>query len=69
MQAEKDTLQFKASARAWYDKIVEFLTHSDYLVAYVDSSLFVKVNEVKLAIVLVYVDDLIFTGDDEEEIQ
>jgi hypothetical protein len=30
--------------------------------------LFVKANEGKLAIVLVYVDDLVITGDDEEEI-
>ncbi|KAM2056264.1 hypothetical protein ACFX16_029094 [Malus domestica] len=35
---------------------------------YVYSSLFVKANEGKLAIVLVYVDDLIITGDDEAEI-
>ncbi|XP_042423573.1 uncharacterized mitochondrial protein AtMg00810-like [Zingiber officinale] len=33
-----------------------------------DSSLFVKSNEGKLAIVLVYVDDLVITGDDGSEI-
>ncbi|KAA3467751.1 Integrase, catalytic core [Gossypium australe] len=36
--------------------------------AWYDSRLFVKVSEGKLAIVLVYVDDLIITGDDSEEI-
>ncbi|KAE8675325.1 Detected protein of unknown function [Hibiscus syriacus] len=54
--------------RAWYGKIAEFLTKSGYSITPTDSSLFVKVNEGKLAIVLVYVDDLIITGDDEAEI-
>ena len=36
--------------------------------AHADFSLFVKAREGKLAIVLVYVDDLIVTGDDEREI-
>ncbi|KAE8670896.1 Detected protein of unknown function [Hibiscus syriacus] len=54
--------------RAWYGKIAEFLTKSGYLVTSADSSLFVKANEGKLAIVLMYVDDLILIGDDEAEI-
>lgn len=58
----------KQSPRACYGKIAEFLTQSGYLVTSADSSLFVKVDGGKLAIVLVYVDDLIVTGDDEEEI-
>ena len=58
----------KQAPRAWYGKIAEFLTHSGYLVTSADSSLFVKAKEKKLAIVLVYVDDLIITGDCEEEI-
>ena len=59
----------KQAPRAWYGKIGEFLTHGGYSVAPADSSLFVKANGKKLAIVLVYVDDLIITGDDEEEIR
>lgn len=59
----------KQAPRAWYGKIVEFLTRSGYLVAHTDSSLFTKEREGKLAIVLVYVDDLIITGDDIQEIQ
>ena len=58
----------KQALRAWYGKIAEFLTQSGYLVTLTDSSLLVKANEGKIAIVLVYVDDLIITGDDETEI-
>ncbi|KAJ9692429.1 hypothetical protein PVL29_011471 [Vitis rotundifolia] len=39
-----------------------------YSVTPANSSLFIKANGGKLAIVLVYVDDLIITGDDVEEI-
>ncbi|XP_028100619.1 uncharacterized protein LOC114299981 [Camellia sinensis] len=60
--------RLKQAPRAWYGKIVEFLTQSVYSRAPADSSLFVKANGGKLAIVLVYIDDLIITGDDVEEI-
>ncbi|KAL4378176.1 hypothetical protein GQ457_02G021320 [Hibiscus cannabinus] len=59
--------RLKQAPRAWYGKIAEFLTYSGYFVAHSDSSLFVKAIEGKLAIVLVYVDDLIITGDSEDE--
>ncbi|KAM1391671.1 hypothetical protein ACFX2I_019364 [Malus domestica] len=58
----------KQAPRAWYSKIAKFFTQSGYSVTPADSSLFVKANEGKLAIVLVYVDDLIITGEDEAEI-
>ncbi|KAL0402265.1 UNVERIFIED_CONTAM: Retrovirus-related Pol polyprotein from transposon RE1 [Sesamum latifolium] len=58
----------KQAPRAWYGKIVEFLTHGGYLMISADSSLFIKAKERKLAVVLVYVDDLIITGDYEEEV-
>ena len=58
----------KQAPRAWYGKIAEFLTQSGYSVAHADSSLFIKAREGKLAIVLVYVDDLIITGDNQREI-
>ena len=48
-------------------RLLNFLL-SGYFLTPVDSSLFVKANGGKLAIVLVYVDDLIITGDCEEEI-
>nr|XP_017221153.1 PREDICTED: uncharacterized mitochondrial protein AtMg00810-like [Daucus carota subsp. sativus] len=58
----------KQAPRAWYGKIAEFLSLCGYVMAQSDSSLFVKIREGKLAVVLVYVDDLIITGDDIEEI-
>ncbi|KAK4390210.1 Retrovirus-related Pol polyprotein from transposon RE2 [Sesamum angolense] len=58
----------KQAPRAWYGKIAEFLTHSGYLMTSADSSLFIKAKERKLAIVLAYADDLIITGDYEEEV-
>ncbi|KAL0378501.1 UNVERIFIED_CONTAM: Retrovirus-related Pol polyprotein from transposon RE1 [Sesamum radiatum] len=58
----------KQAPRAWYGKIAKFLTHSGYLMTSADSSLFIKAKERKLAVVLVYVDDLIITCDCEEEV-
>ena len=64
----KALYRLKQAPKAWYGKIAEFLTQSGYSVTPVDFSLFVKANEGKIAIVLVHVDDLIITSDDEVEI-
>ena len=66
---KKTLYGLKQEPRAWYSKIAEFLTHDNYLVAHADSSLFIKTNEGKLAPMLVYMDDLILTGDVEKEIR
>jgi len=63
---QKALYRLKQAPRAWYGKIIEFLTHNDYLVMSAYASLFIKAKGEKLAIVLVYVDDLIITGDCEE---
>lgn len=68
MQIKEETLWIEASTKTWYGKIAEFMIQSGYAMAPSDSSLFVRVQKGKLAIVLVYVDDLIITGDDEAEI-
>ncbi len=62
---QKALYGLKQAPRAWYRKIDEFLTYSGYSVTPADSSLFVKANGGKLAIVLVYVDDLIKANEDE----
>ena len=58
----------KQALRAWYCKIAKFMTQSGYSITPADSSLFSKANEGKIAIMLVYIDDLIIIGDDKAEI-
>jgi Reverse transcriptase (RNA-dependent DNA polymerase) len=60
---KKTLYKLKQTLRAWYGKIVVFLVHSGYTMAISNSSLFIKDIGDKLAIVLVYVDDLILTED------
>lgn len=55
----------KQASRVWYGKIVEFFIQRGYSITPPDSILFVRVKEGKVAIILVYVDDLIIIGDDE----
>ena len=69
MQDKNALYGLKQAPRAWYGKIAEFLLQSGYSVAPADSSLFVKAQDEKLAIVLVHVDDLIVTRDDDWENQ
>ena len=66
---KKTLYGLKQAPRAWYGKIDEFFVQSGFKVAPSNSSLFVKAKEGRLAIILVYVDDLIITGDYSEEIQ
>ena len=65
---KKELYGLKQNPQAWFGKIGEFLVQSGFKVAPSDSSLFVKEKESRLVIVLVYVDDLIITGDFSEEI-
>lgn len=58
----------KQSPRAWFGNIGEFLEQSGFIITSVDASLFVKKKEDKVAIMLVYVNDLIITGAHDEMI-
>jgi hypothetical protein len=66
---KKSLYGLKQAPRAWYGKIGEFHIQNDFKVAPSDSSLFVIFKEGRIAIVLFYVDDLIITGENVEEIQ
>ncbi|CAN1837958.1 Retrovirus-related Pol polyprotein from transposon TNT 1-94 [Linum perenne] len=60
----------KQSPRAWFEKFTKAVTSAGYYHCQSDHTLFVKHSKSgKLAILIVYVDDIIITGDDTEEIQ
>ncbi|XP_068328140.1 uncharacterized mitochondrial protein AtMg00810-like [Pyrus communis] len=58
----------KQSPRAWYAKLSFILEKFDFRRSNADSSLFVRVGSVGKLIVLIYVDDLIVTGNNVEEV-
>ncbi|MFS8006619.1 putative RNA-directed DNA polymerase [Helianthus anomalus] len=59
----------KQSPRSWFGKMAEFLEQNGYQPTAADHSLFVKQIGDKVVCILVYVDDLILTGDIPEEIE
>lgn len=58
----------KYAPRAWYVKIVEFLQFYGYHSTNANSSMFVKKDGHLHMVVLLYVDDMIVTGSDKNEI-
>jgi Reverse transcriptase (RNA-dependent DNA polymerase) len=65
---KKSIYGLKQSPRAWYGKLSHFLISYNFKISGADSSLFIKYNFNSITVVLVYVDDLIITGDNQEEI-
>jgi Reverse transcriptase (RNA-dependent DNA polymerase) len=64
----KSIYELKQYSRAWYDKLSHFLISCNFKVSGSNSSLFIKNNINEITIVLVYVDDIIITGDNQIEI-
>ncbi|KAM2243723.1 hypothetical protein ACFX1S_010508 [Malus domestica] len=58
----------KQSPRAWYAKLSSVLISVGFKSSNADSSLFVRTRAVGTLVVLIYVDDLIITGDNTDEI-
>src|SRR6516165_847482 len=53
----------KQAPRAWSDKISKYLVSIGFVVGATDSSLYVKKTDLGIVIIVIYVDDLILTGD------
>jgi len=58
----------KQAPRAWSDKIGQYLVTSGFQTSHADFSLYVKRTDHGIVIIVIYVDDLIFTGDSDADI-
>ena len=64
---KKSIYGLKQSPKAWFDKFLGSLRDMGYYQCYNDHALFIKRGASgKVSILLVYVDDIIITGDDKE---
>jgi Reverse transcriptase (RNA-dependent DNA polymerase) len=61
--------ELKQSPQTWYEKLSSYLTSCNFQISSVDHSLFSKMGENCVTNILVYVDDIIITGDNLEEIK
>ena len=59
----------KQAPRAWHSKIAQYLTSIDFCMSDVDHSLYVRVTNKGIVVIVIYVDDLIIGGDSLDAIQ
>ena len=65
---KKSLYGLKQSPRAWFEKFTRSVKRQRYSQAQTDHTMFIKHSrDGKVTIFLVYVDDIILTGDDENE--
>ncbi|KAE8683346.1 putative protein phosphatase 2C 12 [Hibiscus syriacus] len=65
----KSLYGLKQSPRAWFERFTKVILKNGYKQSLADHTLFIKITSTnKKAILIVYVDDIILTRDDEEEI-
>jgi len=58
----------KQAPKAWSDKIGRYLVTSGFQTSNVDFSLYVKKTNCGIVVIVIYVDDLIVTRDNDEDI-
>ncbi|TYK01384.1 Cysteine-rich RLK (RECEPTOR-like protein kinase) 8 [Cucumis melo var. makuwa] len=63
---QKSLYGLKQSPKAWFDRFITFVKSQGYSQGHSDHILFTKVLE-KIAILIVYVDDIVLSGDDQTE--
>ena len=64
---KKSLYGLKQSPRAWFGRFTSFMRSIGYKQSNSDHTLFLKHNGERITALIVYVDDMIVTGDDPEE--
>jgi len=59
----------RQAGRQWYAKLSHFLLNNGYVLSAADHSLFLKTHSNHITTLLVYVDDIVLTGNNAEEIK
>ena len=65
---ERSLYGLKQSPRAWFEHFCKAMKNYNYTQSDSDHTLFYKHRQDKVTILIIYVDDMIITGDDSEEI-
>ena len=66
---KKSLYGLKQSPIAWFGRFFRTVWQHGYKQAYTDHTLFYKRQSTWITILIVYVDDIVFTGDDKDELQ
>ncbi|XP_073105203.1 uncharacterized protein [Elaeis guineensis] len=67
-QLRRSLYGLKQSSRAWFNRFQRAIIQMGYKQSNADHTLFFRHNKDKIAVLIVYVDDIVVTGDDFEEI-
>jgi len=65
---KKDLYGLKQSPRAWFGRFTQVMKKFGYTQSNSDQTLFIKHIMGKLVVLIIYIDDMVVTGDDAEEI-
>ena len=65
---KKVSYGLKQAPKAWTDRISRFLQSIGFVISNADYSMYVKKTNAGLVVIVIYVDDLIITGDDKVQI-
>jgi Reverse transcriptase (RNA-dependent DNA polymerase) len=57
----------KQSLRVWFDRFSKVVIKEGYLQSNADHTMFIRKNEGKLCVLIVYVDDIVLTSNDTME--